>query len=283
MNIDSLNFMIVEIVTCLALAALIGLAVGWLIRRSIAKRQLLKAEQAAKIRYQELEETSRLDAQNLEDQLQLLGSELKTLKGDHQNLNDSLRKSEDTLLQARDESIEVNQAQQESNKRLQTIIQHKDEEIARLLKTPAKDNANLMAAAAQVGASPALIARVSPSIDEDMDANETLDATTVIRNAPLGAEQRSGDSGSGGDSDNEKTVAALEASAEQLRSERQALLHALSDGEATIAIDHADLPIELQQTIDESDIDATVAISDMDETVNVGNDDTEMSDTLENP
>lgn len=284
MNIDSLNIMMVEIVLCLALAALLGLAVGWLIRRAIAKRHSTKAAQEASKRYKELEESSRVDAKNLEDQIQSLGGELKSLKSNNQNLNDSLRKSEDSIFQARDESIELNQAQLETNERLQTIIRQKDEEIAQLKQSSSHENLNLKTAAAKLGVSSALISQVAPRYDEDMDANETLDATTVLRGPLHSGEHNKQDSQSNdtAPNDNERTVTALDASADQLRTERQSLLNALSDGEATIAIDHADLPIELQQTIGEHDIDATVALSDLDKTINL-DDDTEMSDTLETP
>ena len=73
MTIDSLNFLLVEIIACLAVAALLGLVVGWMIRRAIAKKQAAKAESLANERYEMLVQENRQDAKNLENQLQTLG------------------------------------------------------------------------------------------------------------------------------------------------------------------------------------------------------------------
>lgn len=280
MTLDSLNFMLVEIVVCLALAALLGLLIGWLMRRAIAKRHAIKAEQDANARYAKLEESSRQDSKNLEDQIQTLGGELKSLKGNNKSLNESLRDTETSIHKARSESIELNQAQLETNERLQAIIREKDEEIRRLTETPSASNVNLAAAAASVGASAALVSRIAPSSDEDLDGNETLDATTVLK-GPLNQNEHS----PAGDNDYESEVSALNASTDQLRSERQSLLDAITDGEETIAIDHRDLPIELREAVSSLETDATVAIGDFDKTVSLESeaDNTEMSDTLETP
>lgn len=278
MTIDSLNLMIVEIIACLAIAALLGLFVGWMIRRAIAKKQAKKAEFLANERYQELENENRQDSKNLEDQIQTLGNELKSVKNSKQSLNNSLKDSEDSIHQARSESIELNQAQLETNERLQAIIRSKDKEIDQLMKSSSSGNSNLAAAAAGVGASAALISRVSsPSPDEGVDSNETLDATTVLSGPLHRSGKKSADENTG------ETMAALDEGASQLRNERQALLDALTDGEETVAISHRDLPAELQSGMNSSDDDATIAMSDLDDTINLNGDDDEMIDTLETP
>ena len=277
MTIDSLNFLLVEIIACLAVAALLGLVVGWMIRRAIAKKQAAKAESLANERYEMLVQENRQDAKNLENQLQTLGVELKSVKSNNQNLNSSLQDTKDSIAQARSESIQLTETQLEANERLQTIIRKKDEEIKKLMQSSSSSNSNLAAAAAGVGASASLISRVASSAqNDDIDNNETLDATTVLK-GPLHQSNESSDESS------DDTLATLDAGASQLRNERQALLDAISDGEETIAINHQDLPAELRDSINATDSDATIALSDMDKTINLDQDDDEMIDTLETP
>lgn len=281
MTMNSLNIMIVEIVICLALAALLGLLVGWFIQRTIAKRRAEKVSAEAKARYQALEESNRQEVGNLEDQIQDLGTELRSLKSNNQNLNHSLQDSQSSIDKAHSESVEITQAQLQTNERLQSIIREKDLEISRLMNAKPSGNTNLAAAAASMGASAGLVKQISkPSTDETDDlSDETLDATTVIQSsiAQVPPEEIT-------DKQTAETVAALNASANQLNDERQALLDALSEGEETIAIDHRDLPIELQRDIPSSDIDKTIALDDLDTDLGPDDlDDTEMSDTLETP
>ncbi len=281
MTMNSLNLMIVEIVICLALAALLGLLVGWLIRRTIANRHAAKAEAAANARYKLLEESSQQDVKNLEDQIQNLASDLKSVHSNNQNLSTSLKDTESSIDMARTQSVELNKAQLETNERLQAIIREKDLEINRLINAKSSTNSNLAAAAASMGASSALVNQVSKYTGDDDEANETLDATTVLQNPihEMPVDEIT-------DEHTAKTVSALNASTDQLKGERQALLDALSEGEETIAIDHRDLPIDLRQSISNTDIDETIALNDMDKTLKSEPDDfddTEMSDTLETP
>ena len=277
MTIDSLNFLLIEIIACLAIAALLGLVVGWMIRRAIAKKQAARAEILANERYEMLVQENHHDAKNLEDQLQTLGDELKSVKSNNQNLNSSLQDTKDSIAQARSESIQLTETQLEANERLQAIIHQKDEEIKKLMQSSSSSNSNLAAAAAGVGASASLISRVaSSSQNDDIDNNETLDATTVLKGPLHQSNEPSDDSF-------DDTLATLDAGASQLRNERQALLDAISDGEETIAINHQDLPAELRDSINATDSDATIALSDMDKTINLDQDDDEMIDTLETP
>lgn len=268
MTLDSLNFLLVEIIACLAIAALLGLFVGWMIRRAIAKKQAAKAELKANERYKELEKVSAQDAKNLEDQLQALGGQLKSVKTNNKNLNTTLKDTENSIHQARSESIELNQAQLETNERLQAIIRSKDKEISRLMQATSSNNSNLAAAAVGVGASAALVSKVASTSNSDTDGNETLDATTVLKgrmNRPEAAE-------SGQTAQGENAMAALDAGTSKLRSERKALLDALTDGEETVAINNRDLPTELRGAGEVSETDATVALGDLDETVNLDRD-----------
>jgi len=283
MAMNSLNLMIVEIIVCLALAALLGLLVGWLIRRTIAKRAEAKATAAANARYQALEESSQQDVRNLEDQIQDLGLELKTAHNSNQDLNSSLQDSKSSIDKAHSESVEITQAQLQTNERLQSVIREKDLEISRLMQTKPSGSANLAAAAASMGASAGLVKQISSPVPEkgtDL-GDETLDATTVLQ-API--EKINPEDIS--DKQTADTIAALSASTDQLKGERQALLDALSEGEETIAIDHRDLPIDLGKNLSASDIDKTIALDELDKTIKAQPDDfdnTEMSDTLETP
>ena len=274
MNINAINFLIVEILACLAIAALLGLLIGWMMRRAIAKKQARRAERKAKARYKELERSSFQDCQNLEDQLQALGTELKSVKNNNQNLNVSLRDTENSINQARNESIELNQAQLETNERLQSIIRDKDREIKRLMQLTSANSPNLVPAAGDMGASSSLVSRVTnrTSAEPNMDSNETLDATTVL-NGPLHQTRTS-------DHRNEESLAVLNEGTNQLRNERRALLDSLTDGEETVAIDAHDLPLDLQAAARAADSD------NMDKTINLDQDienSTELGDTLETP
>jgi Tfp pilus assembly protein PilE len=277
MSINSLNFMLVEMLIFLAAAAVLGLLVGWLMRGSIAKRKAAEAANLAEQKFQALEESSQQDTKNLEDQMQALADELKTTKAHNQDFSKSLQANKQTIQKARDEAIELNQAQLETNERLQTIIREKDVQISRLMSSSTANNANLAAAAATMGASPTLINKVvNQALLNELDNNDTLDATTVL-SGPLSMAKNHSEASEGADT----TLAALDATTNQLRSERQALLDALSDGEQTIAIDQRDLPLGLA-TDELSDIDATVAIEEFDETVTIqpSEDDTDLNDTL---
>lgn len=271
--------MLVEMLIFLAAAAVLGLVVGWLMRGSIAKRKAATAAHIAEQKIQALEESNQQDTKNLEDQIQALADELKTTKAQNQDFSKSLESNAQTIQKARDEAIELNQAQLETNERLQTIIREKDVEISRLMNSSTATNANLAAAAANMGVSPTLINKVvNQDSNNELDNNDTLDATTVL-SGPLHVSQPHPESSTTKDT----TLAALDASTNQLRTERQALLDALSDGEQTIAIDQSDLPLGLDAD-DPSDIDATVAIEEFDATVTIepNDDDTDLNDTLKN-
>lgn len=121
-----------EILAALAAAGLLGLFVGWMIKRSSAKRQLATTVSSWEKRYAALEESNHADTENLEEQLQTIASEAKTLQATNRALSDSLKKNDTSIQRSRAEAIELNRQHAETQERLQRIIQQKDREIVEL-------------------------------------------------------------------------------------------------------------------------------------------------------
>jgi len=288
MTTNSLNMLLVEITACLAVAALLGVFVGWMMRRSIAKRAARMAAEDATKRYKDLEEANRLDTINLEEQMQSMGLELKALKTNNQNLNESLRTTEMSIHKARTESIELNQAQLDTNERLQSIIRHKEMEISQLTRN---SNAGKAGLAAVTGAIVTSSADDTSGPFDPMDATEVLDSTAVMNNSLFSID----------DDHLSDTIAALDESSQLLREERQALIAALTETEETEVINHQDLPLELQKNIvstkprvtavfepDATDIDATIVLDEQaDETSGANasrvDDDAELTVIIDSP
>jgi len=185
MTTDSLNMLLVEITACLAAAALLGVFIGWMMRRSIAKRASRRAAVEAETRYKNLEKTNRQDTINLEEQMQSMGIELKALKTNNQNLNESLRTTEMSIHKARTESIELNQAQLDTNERLQSIIRHKDMEIAQLAQGNSDGVIGSKSAAMSNAATTLSMNRAAfnSASTDPLDATEILDSTAVMDNS----------------------------------------------------------------------------------------------------
>ena len=121
-----------EIAACLIAVAVLGLISGWMIQRARSSRQLDRATRSWKKRYAELEESARQDEQNLEDRLELLVEELKTLKSENRGLREAARGREASSDGVRAEAIEQNRRQAETQERLQRIIRDREREIATL-------------------------------------------------------------------------------------------------------------------------------------------------------
>ncbi|MFK7854165.1 MAG: hypothetical protein AB8B79_08640 [Granulosicoccus sp.] len=121
-----------EIMAALAAAGLLGLFVGWMIKRSSSKRQLATTIDSWEKRYAALEESNHADTENLEEQLQTIASEAKTLQSTNRALSDSLKKNDTSIQRSRAEAIELNRQHAETQERLQRIIQQKDREIVEL-------------------------------------------------------------------------------------------------------------------------------------------------------
>ncbi|MFK7993144.1 MAG: hypothetical protein AB8B87_03340 [Granulosicoccus sp.] len=121
-----------EILICIAAASLLGWIVGLMMRSSRHKKRLHENTEKWEDRYRALEDSARDDAENLEEQLQTLASETKSLQATNRALTDTLKKNDTNIQKARAEAIELNRQHAESHERLQRIIQQKDREIAEL-------------------------------------------------------------------------------------------------------------------------------------------------------
>lgn len=121
-----------EIAACLVAASVLSLFVGWMLSRSQSKRRLERLETTWDERYTTLEETAHSDAESLEEKLQFLGNETKSLQTTNRVLTDSLRKNNSSIQEARAEAIELNRQHAETQERLQRIILQKDREIVEL-------------------------------------------------------------------------------------------------------------------------------------------------------
>lgn len=121
-----------EIIAFLAAASLLSLFCGWMMHRSRSKRQINDLTIAWEKRYGALEDAAGADIDNLEEQLQSLATETKSLQGENRELNLALKKNDTSIQKARSEAIELNRQHAETQERLQRIIQQKDREIVEL-------------------------------------------------------------------------------------------------------------------------------------------------------
>lgn len=121
-----------EFLITLVAASIFSLLVGWMLQRSSARKRLQAANNYWEKRYSDLDETSRADTENLEEQLQSMGTEARTLQMTNKVLTDSLKKNDVNIQKARAEAIELNRQHTETQERLQRIIQQKDREILEL-------------------------------------------------------------------------------------------------------------------------------------------------------
>lgn len=121
-----------EILLILAGATLLGWLIGLMMQKSRSKRKLRAVKRTWRSRYKALEDSSKADADNLEEQLQQLAQESKSLVSTNKVLTDSLKKNDTSIQKARAEAIELNRQHAETQERLQRIIQQKDREIVEL-------------------------------------------------------------------------------------------------------------------------------------------------------
>lgn len=121
-----------EILACIVAAGLLGWLVGLMMQRSRHERQLSQSDAHWEERYDDLEKSARSDTENLEEQLQSLAKETKSLQATNRALTESLKKNDTNTQKSRAEAIELNRQHTETHERLQRIIQHKDREIAEL-------------------------------------------------------------------------------------------------------------------------------------------------------
>lgn len=121
-----------EIVVCLVAASVLSLFVGWMMHKSRAHKKLKSNNDSWERRYRALEEISRVDSENLEERLQTLATESRTLQTDKKLISESLKKNEGSIQKFRAETIELNRQHAETQERLQRIIQQKDRELLEL-------------------------------------------------------------------------------------------------------------------------------------------------------
>lgn len=121
-----------EILIAIAAAGLLGLFTGLMMQRSKYKRKIARITQSRDEKYAELRESTRRDSAQLEEQLQVLAADAKSLNAKNSVLTDSIRQNDTSLQKARAESIELNRRHTETQERLQRIIQEKDGELAKL-------------------------------------------------------------------------------------------------------------------------------------------------------
>jgi len=171
-----MNTMIAEILACLAAAGALGLLCGWMIKSSNAKRKLTEAQAGFDKKYADLESRSQQDIEHLEDKLQQMGDEVKTLTNSNRSLNDSLRKNEASVYKSRTDAIELNRQQAETQERLQRIIMEKDEELSTLKNT--SSSASLGKAAAAAGVSAAVATKASDMLKSSAANNDDINKRT---------------------------------------------------------------------------------------------------------
>ena len=119
-----------EIAACLIGVAVLGLIAGWMMQRARASSQLDALTRSSRKRYAELEASARQDEQNLEERLQALAAEARTLKAENRALRETVRGRDESSDGARTEAIEQNRRQAETQERLQRIIREREREIA---------------------------------------------------------------------------------------------------------------------------------------------------------
>jgi len=197
-----MNTLVIEILACLAAAALISLVIGWLIRGSKARRELKANNARWESKHSELELRYKQDTAHLEDQVQSLTSDNEKAQNRNESISESLRENEISVHKARADAIELNRQQADTQERLQRIIAQKDEEL-KLFRAGG----------------------VAPVIGGDESAVST-------------------ESGHGDPGLTEAKIASLSAKREAWERERQRLINDMSEDQATVAIDPADLPGE---------------------------------------
>ncbi len=167
-----------ELIACIVAASVLGLVVGWMMSRSSVKKRVSNAVKTWEERYKSLEESSAADTENLEEQLQEIAGELRTLKATNRVLTDSIKKHDATIQTARAEAIELNRQHAEMQERLQRVIQQKEKEMASLkglTSTPA--DSSPISGSTYTALAGATVASDSLAGVFNDDSDEALEAT----------------------------------------------------------------------------------------------------------
>ena len=176
-----------EIIVSIIGASFLGLFAGLMIQKSLGKRKLAGTVASWEDRLKQAEDDAKRDSEHLEDQLQSLSSEVKTLTERNRSLQDTLQENETVVHQTRTDAMELNRQQAETQERLQRIIQQKELEISELGDS-VNDNKSVVTAAiggatASVTAgsviNKALAADKEQAIMDDTSVTETEDSLTV--------------------------------------------------------------------------------------------------------
>lgn len=171
-----------EFIACIFAASVLSLVVGWMISRSSVKKRMQDAIKSWEQRYKDLEESSAADTENLEEQLQEIAGELRSLKATNRMLTESLKKHDATIQTARAEAIELNRQHAEMQERLQRVIQQKEQEMASLsgLRSSPTESASSSGSTytplAGSSATSGALAGALTSVFSD-DADDSLEAT----------------------------------------------------------------------------------------------------------
>ena len=158
-----------------------------MIQKSLGKRKLAGTIATWEDRLKQAEDSGKRDSEHLEDQLQSLGNEIKTLTERNRSLQDTLRENETVVHQTRTDAMELNLQQAETQEKLQRIIHQKELEISEL-GDPTDSNKPVVTAAI-VGATESiipntdtnngLVAEKEQTIMDDTRVTETEDSLTV--------------------------------------------------------------------------------------------------------
>lgn len=179
-----------EFIACLVAASAFSLFTGWMLHRTSAKKRMDAASKNWKRQIRKLEESAIADTDNLEEKLQDLAGEVRTLKATNRVLTESLKKNDATIQKARAEAIELNRQNAETQERLQRVIQRKGGEFV-YSRTTSDLKANESHKPGGSTYTPTIIASTSSTFlgvafDEDLNEEfeETLPQTidTGLRN-----------------------------------------------------------------------------------------------------
>lgn len=121
-----------EVLACIVAAGIFGWVVGLMMQRAKHKAHMRSTISEWEHRLAVMENEALVDSSHLEEQIQSLAKETRSLQATNVALSDTLKKNDTNTQKARAESIELNRQHSETHERLQRIIQQKDREIAEL-------------------------------------------------------------------------------------------------------------------------------------------------------
>lgn len=131
-QIQSAATLYAEILIIIAASSLLGLFVGLMMQRSRHKRQITRLNHYNDDQYAALKDLARRESEQLEEQLQTVAIESKSLSAKNRVLSDTVKRNDAVMQKSRAEAIELNRRHIETQERLQRIIQQKDSELAEL-------------------------------------------------------------------------------------------------------------------------------------------------------